>query len=66
MKTSSVIAGIRYNRAHEMLVVDFHNGSRYRYRGVNPERAERLRHASSVGHAFNTLVRDRFPTERVQ
>jgi len=49
-----------------MRVVDFRNGSRYRYSGVNPERVQRLRSASSKGRAFNTLIRDRFPTERVR
>lgn len=46
------------------LLVQFHGGQQYRYRGAAGEFTS-LREAESVGRYFNSNVRDDYPYERI-
>lgn len=63
---SSVIASVGYDRSLAVLEVEFTNGSRYRYYAVPASVHRALVSADSVGRAFARLVRDRYPTERIE
>ena len=58
---SSVLAAVAYDRTRELLQLEFHNGSSYRYFGVPATVYEALLSARSRGSYFNRAVRGRFP-----
>ena len=62
---STVIAGFSYSEPKSELVVKFRSGKRYAYARVPKAVYEELRQASSKGSYFNTSIRDRFPTRRL-
>jgi hypothetical protein len=58
--TSSNLSAVGYDEAKHWLVVQFKNGSRYRYVQVPYQLFEGLMNASSKGTFFNQKIRDRF------
>lgn len=65
-KRSSVIDSVQYDGTTKTLAVDFRNGSRYHYTGVERSTLSLLLNAPSVGQAFNREVREQFPTKRIR
>ena len=63
--TSSSIASVGYDSATQILEVEFHNGSLYRYEGVPEIEYAALMAAESKGTHFNECVRDRYPFRRL-
>jgi len=62
---STVIASIGYDAATGVLELEFHSGGVYRYFLVPPSVHRELVGAASIGQAFQSLVRDRYRTERL-
>ena len=62
---SSVISSFSYRTRDSELVVKFRSGKRYAYARVPKTVYDELRHAPSKGSYFNTSIRDRFPTRRL-
>lgn len=63
---STVIASFSYRENDSELVVKFRSGKRYAYERVPKAVYDELRHAPSKGSYFNTRIRDRFPTRRLE
>ncbi|WP_309103758.1 KTSC domain-containing protein [Microbacterium sp.] len=63
---SSAIASIGYAPEMAVLEIEFVGGGQYRYFAVPPSIHRALMDADSVGQAFITLIRDRYPTERIE
>ena len=62
---SSAIAAIGYEAPTRTLLVEFKNGSRYRYLEVPAKTYEALAKAPSKGTFFSTKIRDRFAFARL-
>lgn len=62
---SSSLAAIGHNAEENVLVVEFVNGSVYRYLDVPAQTYQQLLRAESKGAYFNRLVRTRFGYERL-
>lgn len=62
---SSNVRAIDYDSVIQVLMVDFINGSRYRYRGVPITVFEDFLNADSKGRFLNYLVKGRYEHERV-
>ena len=62
---SSAIAAIGYEAPTKTLLVEFKNGSRYRYLEVPAKTYEALAKAPSKGTFFSTKIRDRFAFARL-
>lgn len=62
---SSSLQSIGYDRAQQILEVEFHGGKIYRYLGVSSDVWSALRQAPSKGQFFQNFIRDRFETTRV-
>ena len=65
LPTSKVIARLRYQPADRSLVVEFRNGSVYRYHGVSAEDYDALAKARSPGARFNTHIAPHHEAERI-
>jgi hypothetical protein len=63
---SSAIQTSSYEAETKILTVTFANGDRYAYEGVTQEIADLLAKAESKGKAFNELVKDKFPSRKVE
>lgn len=57
---SSNIAAIGYDPATSDLLVEFHNGSTYRYYGVPANVFDDLQNAGSVGRYFMASIRNSY------
>jgi hypothetical protein len=62
---STVIADFFYREHASELVVKFKSGRRYAYARVPKSEYDAMRAASSKGGFFNTRIRDRYPTRRL-
>lgn len=62
---SKVIARLRYHAEARELVVEFRNGSAYRYFGVLPEAFDALAAAPSPGARFNQDIAPYHEHERI-
>ncbi|HWS51234.1 MAG TPA: KTSC domain-containing protein [Microbacterium sp.] len=62
---SSAIASVGYAPETAVLEIEFVDGGQYRYYAVPPSVHRALMDADSVGQAFITTIRDRYPTERI-
>jgi hypothetical protein len=58
---STTLAAIGYDRASEVLQLEFRTHAVYRYRGVPGSVYEALAAACSKGTYFNRTIRGRFP-----
>ncbi len=58
--TSSVIASVGYDPSTRMMEVEFKTGRVYQYFMVPANIHGRLMSARSIGHYFNTEIRDNF------
>jgi hypothetical protein len=63
---SSVIAAVGYDRATEVLEVEFHSGKVYIYLDVPPEEHRALLAADSIGRYFNQEIRTSYSTARIR
>jgi len=63
--SSSDLLSVRYNADDEELYITFHDGSEYRYDGVDPFTYAGLMSASSKGRYFSENIRGAYPYERV-
>jgi hypothetical protein len=62
---SSSLASIGHSADENALVIEFRNGSIYRYVDVPAQTYDALLHAESKGGYFNRFIRSRFVHERV-
>lgn len=62
---STTIHCITYERATEKLLIDFVNGSSYRYFNVSYETFYDLHHAPSKGRYFNIYIKNRYSYQRI-
>jgi len=62
---SSNLSGIGYDPTDSILFVQFKNGGIYRYFGVPSDVYETLMSSSSKGNYFNTMVRGKFESEKI-
>jgi hypothetical protein len=62
---STVIADFSYREREAELVVKFRSGRRYAYARVPKSEYDAMRAAPSKGSFFNTRIRDRYPTRRL-
>ena len=62
---SSSIAAVGYNPLARILLVQFHNGGRYRYDEVPPEVFEHLLSAESIGQFFLRVIRGNYTFTRL-
>lgn len=62
---STVIDSFSYRECDAELVVKFRSGRCYAYASVPKTVYDELRHAPSKGSYFNTSIRDRYPTRRL-
>lgn len=62
---SSVIAAVGYDAKSQVLRVDFHAGTSYRYFEVPDEVFRKLLAADSKGKFFSASIRNRFRSERI-
>jgi KTSC domain-containing protein len=62
---SSSLASIGHRAEDNVLVIEFRNGSLYRYLDVPADAYEELLRAESKGTHFNRFVRTRFAHERI-
>jgi hypothetical protein len=62
---SSVLTAAGYDPDHQALELVFANGRIYRYTQVPELVYRRLLRAPSAGVYFNTEIRDRYPSERI-
>ena len=61
-----MIASLGFDAATNVLEVEFVTGFVYRYFGVPRAVVEVVQANGSVGSAFNHLIRDHYPCERVR
>src|SRR4051812_4657797 len=64
--TSSNVSGYEYDPQTAQLVVEFRNGSRYRYSGVPSDTVETLSKAESAGQYFNKVIKTAYLHERLE
>jgi hypothetical protein len=62
---STMATAIGYDSDEEILQVEFKNGSVYQYSGVDEDTWEDLHAADSIGSFFNTEIKGRFESERI-
>ena len=62
----SVIASVGYSAPSEQLEVEFQSGAVYEYMNVPRNVHESFMGAESLGHFFNTKVRNTYPCRRRQ
>jgi KTSC domain len=62
---SSTLATIAYDRAGELLQLEFNGHARYQYFGVPAAVHEALLRAPSKGSYFNQAIRGKFPFSRI-
>lgn len=62
---STTIRSVGYNRANQVLELEFQSGAVYHYFDVPPSIHERLLKASSKGRYFNDEIRDDYDCIRV-
>lgn len=62
---SSNIAGCSYSRKVKVLIVDFHSGFRYAYRGVPERLYRRFLNAKSHGEFFAENIKDKFEYQKL-
>lgn len=62
---SSNISGIGYQPETKTLIVNFKNGNRYKYSGVEPEQHAALMDSDSIGRFFHTKIRGQYGTENI-
>jgi hypothetical protein len=62
---SSTLATVGYDRAHQVLWLEFRNRAVYRYFGVPARVHQDLMAADSKGSYFNRNIRGRFPYHRL-
>jgi len=62
---SSSLASIGHSAEDNVLVIEFRNGSLYRYLDVPADAYEELLRAESKGAHFNRFVRTRFVHQRI-
>jgi len=58
---STTLATVAYDKAHELLQLEFRSGAIYQYFGVAAAVHEELLGAPSKGSYFNRFIRGRFP-----
>lgn len=63
--SSSNIVSVGYDAGHQILEVEFHNGSVYQYMDVPPSVHEALMDASSHGSYLNQYIKGRFRYQQV-
>ena len=64
--TSSSLKSIAYDSDHKVLEVEFRSHAVYVYRDVPDWVVERLMAARSKGRYFESCIRDRYPSQRVE
>lgn len=57
---STAVASLRFNYALQRLTVEFENGNVYEYLDVPPDVYRQVSTASSVGKAFNALIKHNY------
>ena len=62
---SSAISSVGYDADTAVLEIEFLGGGTYRYYAVPPSAFQALMDAQSKGRTFIALIRDRYPTERI-
>lgn len=62
---SSNLSSARYNALESSMEIQFHNGSTYRYRNVEPSVFQGLIQAASPGAYLFHVVRPSHPAEKV-
>jgi hypothetical protein len=62
---SSNIKSIGYNKANELLEIEFKSGGVYQYAHVTPAKYAALMEAPSVGRYFSREIRGHNPCEKV-
>jgi hypothetical protein len=63
---SSAIAALTYDADGSTLDVEFTNGRIYRYWMISAAVYESFAHSPSLGHHFNSTIRDRFPFRELE
>ncbi len=63
VKSSNVVS-VGYDPQSQVLEVEFHGGSVYRYRGVPAEQHEKLMQATSVGGYLSAHIKGVYAFER--
>ena len=58
---STTLATVAYDKAHELLQLEFRSGAIYQYFGVAAAVHEALLGAPSKGSYFNRFIRGRYP-----
>jgi len=61
---SSNLRSVGYDRAQNILEIEFQGGRVYRYLGVPEDVHLALMGAGSKGTYFSTFIKDRYPTQR--
>ncbi|HWH83198.1 MAG TPA: KTSC domain-containing protein [Burkholderiaceae bacterium] len=65
ISNSSMIAAHGYDPVHQVLAVEYHGGSVFHYKGVEPDIAAALAVAESPGKFLNSRVRGMYDHERI-
>lgn len=63
--SSSNIESIGYDESKKILEIEFKRGNLYQYEGVPENLFQNLLHASSHGKYFNTYIKDKYPTIKI-
>ena len=63
--SSSLIASARYNRKQLVLVVTLRTGEVYEFQGVPLDVYNSFVTSQSLGRAFNTNIKNKFPGKRL-
>lgn len=63
--TSSMINSIGHDPDNEILEVEFNNGAIYQYQGVDADKHAELMDGDSVGQTFNSIIKNKYPYDRV-
>lgn len=62
---STLAAAIGYDPDHQLLQVEFQNGSTYQYENVNPETWDGLLETESTGRFFNREIKGNYRSRRI-
>lgn len=63
---STLVDKVFYSTKQKVLDALFHNGSRYRYRGVTPSVFSEFVLSGSMGKFFNQNIKGRYESEKVR
>lgn len=63
---SSLLTSLEYDAANRQAIATYKsNGDRWRYDGVTPDVFESVLGAPSVGSAFSSMIKGKYPSQKI-